>query len=140
MLVGMKDSNVKFLINDLAACQDKKTLSHMFSHYHILSHLPNWESQAISNSTSHHLQLLRFEPPWTEEVGHEDRRQGGGRHLVLRLPRLNIMIKMKMTMNMVVSRASMHLGKIFLSKAFDRKSTTVPWSMLRISVVFVCLF
>ena len=25
MLVGMKDSNVKFLINDLAACQDKKT-------------------------------------------------------------------------------------------------------------------
>ena len=24
MLVGMKDSNVKFLINDLAACQDKK--------------------------------------------------------------------------------------------------------------------
>ena len=27
MLVGMKDSNVKFLINDLAACQDKKTNS-----------------------------------------------------------------------------------------------------------------
>ena len=25
MLVGMKDSSVKFLINDLAACQDKKT-------------------------------------------------------------------------------------------------------------------
>ena len=27
MLVGMKDSNVKFLINDLAACQDKKNFS-----------------------------------------------------------------------------------------------------------------
>ena len=26
MLVGMKDSNVKFLINDLAACQDKKII------------------------------------------------------------------------------------------------------------------
>ena len=25
MLVGMKDSNVTYLINDLAACQDKKT-------------------------------------------------------------------------------------------------------------------
>ena len=25
MLVGMKDSSVKFLINDLAACQDKNT-------------------------------------------------------------------------------------------------------------------
>jgi len=37
------------------------------------------------------LQLLRFEPSWTEEVGHEDRRQGGGRHLVLRLPRRGAM-------------------------------------------------
>ena len=26
MLVGMKDSNVKYVINDLAASQDKKTL------------------------------------------------------------------------------------------------------------------
>ena len=27
MLVGMKDSNVKYVINDLAASQDKKSLS-----------------------------------------------------------------------------------------------------------------
>ena len=28
MLVGMKDSNVKYVINDLAASQDKKTFKH----------------------------------------------------------------------------------------------------------------
>ena len=30
MLVGMKDSTVKFLINGLAACQDKKNLLYAF--------------------------------------------------------------------------------------------------------------